>query len=124
MVAPLVGVNAIPLRPDGRPAASGPVAVQPMAGSGTSWRSKLLAGRLPRRIAQVRSPSARLARAACICTSAARWFSGPALARCATGRTKLRLRERVVGIFVGRGSVGAVTDIDKLSEIFASTALV
>jgi hypothetical protein len=30
----------------------------------------------------------------------------------------------VVGIFVGRGSVGAVTDIDKLSEIFASTALV
>jgi hypothetical protein len=48
VVAPLVGVNATPLRPDGRPVTSGPVVVPADGRFGQQLEiPKLLAGRLP-----------------------------------------------------------------------------
>jgi hypothetical protein len=124
VVAPLVGLNVIPLRPDGRPAASGPVAVPADGRFGHQMEiPKLLAGRLPRpdrpgevAVSQIGASSLHVHVGSTLVLGAC---AGQVCNRANTRR----LRERVVGIFVNRGSVVPVTDLDKLAAMFASTAL-
>jgi hypothetical protein len=124
VVAPVVGVNAIPLRPDGRPAASGPVVVPADGRFGRQLEiPKLLAGRLPRpdrpgeiAVSQIGAGSMHLHVGSTL-------VLGACAGQVCNRANSRRLGERVVGIFVTRGSVVPVTDIDKLSEIFAGTAL-
>ena len=124
VVAPIVGVNAIPLRPDGRPAASGPVAVPADDRFGHQLEiPKLLAGRLPRpdrpgevAVSQIGASSLHLHVGSTL-------VLGACAGQVCNRTDSRRLRERVVGIFVTRGSVLPVTDLDKVAQIFASTAL-
>ena len=124
VVAPLVGLNVIPLRPDGRPAASGTVAVPADGRFGHQLEiPKLLAGRLPRpdrpgevAVSQIGASSLHLHVGSTLVLGAC---AGQVCNRANTRRP----RERVAGIFVARGSVVPVTDLDKLAAMFASTAL-
>ena len=123
-VAPIVGVNAIPLRPDGRSVTSGPVVVPADGRFGRQLEiPKLLAGRLPRpdrpgevAVSQIGASSLHLHVGSTL-------VLGACAGQVCNRADSRRLSERVVGIFVTRGSVVPVTDIDKVSEIFASTAL-
>jgi FtsX-like permease family len=124
VVATLVGVNATPLRPDGRPVTSGPVVVP--AGGRFGYQleiPKLLAGRLPRpdrpgevAVTQIGASSMRLHVGSTL-------VLGACAGQVCNRANSRRLSERVVGIFVTRSSVVPVTDIDKLGVILASPAL-
>ena len=124
VVAPLVGVNAIPLRRDDRPVTSGPVVVPADSRFGHQLEiPKLLAGRLPRpdRPGEV-AVSQTGARTMHLQVGSTLVLGACAGQVCTRADTR-RLRERVVGVFVTRGSVVPVTDIDKLGLTLASTAL-
>jgi hypothetical protein len=124
VVAPLVGVNATPLRPDGRPVTSGPVVVP--AGGRFGYQleiPKLLAGRLPLpgrpgevAVSQIGASSMHLHVGSTL-------VLGACAGQVCNRANSRRLSERVAGIFVTRSSVVPVTDIDKLGLILASPAL-
>ena len=124
VVAPLVGVNATPLRPDGRPVTSGPVVVPADGRFGHQLEiPKLLAGRLPRpgrpgevAVSQIGASSMHLHVGSTL-------VLGACAGQVCNRANSRRLSERVVGIFVTRSSVVPVTDIDKLGLILASPAL-
>ena len=124
VVAPLVGVNATPLRPDGRPVTSGPVVVPADGGFGYQLEiPKLLAGRLPRpgrpgevAVSQIGAGTLHLHVGSTL-------VLGACAGQVCNRANSRRLSERVVGIFVTRSSVVPVTDIDKLGVIVASPAL-
>lgn len=124
VVAPLVGVNATPLRPDGRPVTSGPVVVPADGRFGHQLEiPKLLAGRLPRpdrpgevAVSQIGASSMHLHVGSTL-------VLGACAGQVCNRANSRRLSERVVGIFVTRSSVVPVTDIDKLGVVLASPAL-
>jgi hypothetical protein len=123
-LAPIVGLNALPLLPDGKPGAGGP-AVAPVDGRFGKLLEipKLVSGRMPRpnrpaeiAVNQIGAQTLHLhvGSSLVLCARAGPVCSGPHVRR---------LNERVVGIVVTRGSVVPVTDLDKVPAILASTAL-
>ena len=124
-IAPIVGIQALPAGPDGRPG-SGATVFAPADGrlGHVLEIPKLLAGRLPLpdRPGEVAVDQ--------IGAHALHVHVGSTLAMAATPANALptgsifrRLNERVVGVIVTRGSVVPVTELDKVPVIMASTAL-
>jgi len=123
-LAPVVGLNMLPLRPDGTVMATGVVAAP---ADGTLGRKleipKLLSGRMPRpgrpdevAVNQIGADTLHLHVGSALMMGTC---TGPPC----RGTHVRRFTERVVGIVVTRGSVVPVTALDKVSAIFASTAL-
>ena len=121
-LAPVVGFNALPLGPGGRPVFAAPVDVALDGRFGHLIEiPKMLSGRLPLpdhpaevAIDQIAAQDLHLHVGSRLELGAV--VSGPGPIR--------RLAERVVGIMVTRGSVVPVTSLDKLAFILGSTALV
>ena len=124
VVAPLVGLNATPLWPDGRPVTSGPVVVPADGRFGHQLEiPKLLAGRLPSpdrpgevAVSQIGARTMHLQVGSTL-------VLGACAGEVCNRADSRRLSERVVGILVTRSSVVPVTDIDKLGLTLASPAL-
>ncbi len=121
-LAPVVGFNALPLGPGGRPVFAAPVDVALDGRFGHLIEiPKMLSGRLPLpdhpaevAIDQIAAQDLHLHVGSRLELGAV--VSGPGPIR--------RLAERVVGIMVTRGSVVPVTSLDKLAFILGSAALV
>ena len=124
VVAPLVGVNATPLQPDGRPVTSGPVVVPADGRFGHQLEiPKLLAGRLPRPDRPDEVAVSQIAASSMHLQVGSTLVLGACAGQVCNQTDSRRLRERVVGIFVTRSSVVPVTDIDKLGLTLAGPAL-
>src|SRR2546423_29122 len=125
VVAPVAGLLVVPLGPGGAADLSSIVAAPAdgRVGDQTEIR-KLLAGRLPRpdrpgeiAVDQIGAQQLHLHVGSTLAMAA---VTGQTLAQPARRR---HLSERVVGIFVARGSVVPVTEVDKLPVFDASAAL-
>ena len=121
-IAPVVGIQALPVLPGGRTPGDAVVAA-PLDGRYLRQvdRPRLLAGRLPRpgaagevAVSQITAGLLHV-RVGSRLPMVAVPGSGP--------RHERRLTERVVGILVARGSVLPVTDLDREPVIIGSTAL-
>ena len=125
VVAPLAGLVVAPLGPGGTADLTATVAAAADGRFGHLTEiPKLLAGRLPRpdrpgeiAVDQIGAQRLHLHVGSALAMGAA---TGQSLPKPARWR---RLSERVVGIFVTRGSVIPVTEVDKGPAFYASTAL-
>jgi putative ABC transport system permease protein len=124
-VAPVVGLQALPAGPDGRPE-SGATVFAPADGRFARVLEipALLAGRLPLpdrpgevAVSQIGAQALHLHVGSRLAMAAFPANAPP------TGPHFRRLNERVVGVIVTRGSVIPVTELDKAPLIMASTAL-
>ena len=116
-IAPIVGLQALPLGPDGKVVAA--MVAAPLDGGFGHLLEipKMLAGRQPEadRAGEVAVDQ--------IAAADLHLRVGSRLEMAALGRHVRQLSERVVGIMVIRGSVVPITDLDKGPIILASTAL-